>query len=171
MIYTKPGKYRKTPYVEVNGKLLSAKDMELSYLVDGKGMPDDMKIVDDMMQSGKVTIGVSASGKGNYTGTINGYCTLSKAEKSQDLSRAKVSVEKKKYEFYGGPIAPSVTVKFGKDTLVKDQDYTVSFIANVNKGKGICIITGLGDSGAGTKKYYGSKAVKFNIVKGKLIWM
>ena len=66
---------------------------------------------------------------------------------------------------------PNVTVKMGNDTLVENQDYTVCCIANVNKGKGICIITGLGDAGTGPKKYYGSKVVKFSIVKGTLNWM
>jgi hypothetical protein len=37
--------------------------------------------------------------------------------------------------------------------------------------KGICIIKGLGDAGTGTKKYYGSKAVKFTITKGVLNWV
>ena len=171
MIYTKAGKYRKTPYVEVEGKLLSTKDMDLGYAVDGKALADGTLINDDLIQAGKLVISVNATGKGNYTGTISDSFTLSKADKAQDLSKAKLSVEKKKYEFCAAPIVPSVTVKMGNDNLVKDQDYTVSCVMNVNKGKGICIITGLGDAGTGPKKYYGSKVVKFRIVKGTLNWM
>ena len=50
-------------------------------------------------------------------------------------------------------------------------DYKVEYFANVNKGKATLVITGLGDSGTGTTKYYGSKKVSFKIGKGVFNWL
>ena len=47
----------------------------------------------------------------------------------------------------------------------------VEYFANINKGKATIVITGLGDNGTGTTKYYGSKKISFKIGKGILNWL
>ena len=173
--YIKSGKYLKAPYVEVNGTLLTAKDMDVTYKIDGKDAKAGDKITDDMMSAGKVTVEVTVSGKGNYTGTVIGSYTISKAEKSQDISKAGVKLDKKSYAFTGEKLKPVVTVQIGKGanavTLKEGVDYKVEYFANINKGKATIVITGLGDNGTGTTKYYGSKKVSFKIGKGVFNWL
>ena len=173
--YIKSGKYLKAPYVEVNGALLTAKDMDVTYKIDGKDAKAGDKITDDMMSAGKITVEVTVSGKGNYTGTVIGSYTISKAEKNQDISKAGVKLDKKSYAFTGENLKPVVTVQIGKGanavTLKEGVDYKVEYFANVNKGKGTIVITGLGDSGTGTSRYYGSKKVSFKIDKGIFNWL
>ena len=173
--YIKSGKYLKAPYVEVNGTLLTAKDMDVTYKIDGKDAKAGDKITDDMMSAGKITVEVTVSGKGNYTGTIIDSYTISKAEKNQDISKAGVKLDKKSYAFTGENLKPVVTVQTGKGanavTLKEGVDYKVEYFANVNKGKATIVITGLGDNGTGTTKYYGSKKISFKIDKGTLNWL
>ena len=173
--YVKSGKYLKAPYVEVNGTLLTVKDMDVTYKIDGKDVNANAKITDDMMSSGKVTVEVTVTGKGNYTGTVTGSYTISKAEKTQDISKAGVKLDKKSYAFTGENLKPVVTVQIGKGanavTLKEGVDYKVEYFANVNKGKASLVITGLGDSGSGTTRYYGSKKVSFKIGKGVFNWL
>ncbi len=173
--YIKSGKYLKAPYVELNGTLLTAKDMDVTYKIDGKDAKAGDKITDDMMAAGKVTVEVTVSGKGNYTGTVTGSYTISKAEKTQDISKAGVKLDKKSYAFTGEKIKPAVTVQIGKGanavTLKEGVDYKVEYFANINKGKATIVITGLGDNGTGTTKYYGSKKISFKIDKGTLNWL
>ncbi len=169
-IYTKAGRYLKTPTVEGKGKLLGAKDMEVSYRIGGQEVKPGDKITDEMMAGGSLVVELTVSGKGNYTGTVSSSFVIVKADKTQDLSRAKVRFDKKKYAFTGKGIRPAVTVELGGVTLTEGVDYSVEYLANVNKGKGVCIIRGLGDGGTGTKKYYGSRIAKFTITKGVLNW-
>ena len=173
--YIKSGKYLKAPYVEVNGTMLTAKDMDVAYKIDGKDAKAGDKITDDMMSAGKITVEVTVSGKGNYTGTITGSYTISKAEKNQDISKAGVKLDKKSYAFTGENLKPVVTVQIGKGanavTLKEGVDYKVEYFANVNKGKATIVITGLGDNGTGTTKYYGSKKISFKIGKGEFNWL
>lgn len=51
--------------------------------------------------------------------------------------------------YTGQPLEPTVTVKDGETTLVKDQDYTVTYSNNVIVGTATVTITGMGDNYAG----------------------
>ncbi|MGV8083942.1 MAG: hypothetical protein AB2L09_09975 [Coriobacteriia bacterium] len=59
--------------------------------------------------------------------------------------------------YTGSAITPTVTVKDGDTTLVKDTDYTVSYADNVNVGTATVTITGAGS-------YTGTKTATFTIV-------
>ena len=59
-------------------------------------------------------------------------------------------------EYYGGHCVPTIVVKVGSKTLVRDTDYTVSFSPtdNINVGVITCTITGIGEyRGTVTKTY------------------
>ena len=58
--------------------------------------------------------------------------------------------------YTGSAVTPDVSVKNGNYTLVKDKDYTLSYMNNVNIGTGIVTITGIG-------RYAGVKIQSFNI--------
>lgn len=51
--------------------------------------------------------------------------------------------------YTGQPLEPTVTVKDGETTLVKDQDYTVTYSDNELVGTATVTITGMGDNYAG----------------------
>ena len=55
-------------------------------------------------------------------------------------------------------ITPSITVKFGTNTLKQGRDYTVTYRNNVNVGSAYAVVTGKGN-------YSGSKTVSFAITK------
>lgn len=69
-----------------------------------------------------------------------------------------VTLEKNSYEYTGNPITPKVTVKNQNVTLVQDEDYTVSYQNNVEKGTATAVITFKGN-------YTGSKSVQFTITR------
>ena len=76
-----------------------------------------------------------------------------------DASTFKVSTISNK-TYNGKAQKPSVTVKAGSTTLVKDKDYTVSYKNNVKPGKATVTITG-------KHTYKGTKKVTFKIVPKK----
>lgn len=63
--------------------------------------------------------------------------------------------------YTGKPITPSITVKYGRNTLKKGTDYTVSYKNNSKTGKATVTIKGKG-------KYTGTKTVSFKIVPKKV---
>ena len=109
--------------------------------------------------SNNVNVGtatVTITGKGNYSGTKEVTFTI--AEKS--IVNATVS-DITNQSYTGSAITPSVTVKNGDTTLVKDTDYTVSYSNNVNTGTATVTITGKGN-------YSGTKEVTFTITEKSL---
>jgi len=99
------------------------------------------------------TATVTITGKGNYSGTKEVTFTIV----SKSLANATVSsITNQTYT--GSAITPSVTVKDGDTTLVKDTDYTVSYSNNVNAGTATVTITGKGN-------YTGTRTLNFTIVK------
>ncbi|MCR4642324.1 MAG: bacterial Ig-like domain-containing protein [Lachnospiraceae bacterium] len=173
-VYTKAGKYFTAPYVEVNGTVLTAKDMDVSYRIKDSEYSAKDKVTDAMMADGRLTVEVTVTGKGNYSGSLTTSYTISKAEKTQDLSGAKVRFDQKTYSYTGLRVSPTVTVTMGSGktavTLTEGVDYKLVCLGNINKGKGICLVVGLGSSGEGSVKYYGCKTAKFTIGKGTLGW-
>ena len=62
--------------------------------------------------------------------------------------------------YNGKAHTPDVTVKYGEKTLVKDTDYTVSYLNNKNAGTATVTITGIND-------YKGTKTATFTINQAK----
>lgn len=61
------------------------------------------------------------------------------------------------YTYTGSMLIPTVTVTDGTDTLVKDTDYIVDYVNNINVGTATVTITGIGN-------YVGTKTATFNIM-------
>lgn len=91
-------------------------------------------------------------GRGDYTGDITKHFNI-----SGDLSMASVApIPAQAYT--GAPVEPDVVVTLAGHTLVRNQDYTVSYQNNVNRGTATVIITA-----APLSKYTGEKVVTFDI--------
>ncbi|MDE6015704.1 MAG: DUF285 domain-containing protein, partial [Acetatifactor sp.] len=126
-------------------KLKNKTDFTVSY-------PDESKSGAYQMTG---TYTVAVTGTGNYTGTKNLTYTITNKTL---LTNAKVTVKAKDYT--GSAVTLStedITVKVGKDTLIYGIDYTLSYRNNTQAGKATVIVTGTGDS------YAGSKEVAFQI--------
>ena len=95
------------------------------------------------------------TGKGNYTGVIDGEFAIA----PRDLSNASVSIASQSYT--GKPIEPDAVVTLGGITLVKGIDYIVQYSNNTNAGNATASITGIGN-------YSGAKDVLFTISGGAL---
>jgi hypothetical protein len=76
------------------------------------------------------------------------------------MSKTKVSGVKSTYAYTGKKLTPTVTVKYGKTTLKKGTDYTVTYKNNIKTGKATVTIKGKG-------KYTGTKTASFVIVPKK----
>ena len=63
--------------------------------------------------------------------------------------------------YTGHALNPDVEVKDGETVLVKDKDYTVTFMGNTNAGTGTATFKGIGDNYAGEKK------VEFKVIKAE----
>ncbi len=102
-----------------------------------------------------LTLTAAATGSGNLTGTKTAkFNIVGKAAADLD-----VTVDTPVVNYDGLAKTPSVTVKDGTVTLVKDTDYTVSYEDNTYAGTAKVIVTGKG-------KYAGTKTATFTI-KGK----
>lgn len=98
------------------------------------------------------TANVSVKGKGNYTGTL----TTTFKIVSKNIENITVDAIADKW-YTGVAIEPTLTLKIGKITLVKDKDYTLTYQNNTKAGKASIYITGKGN-------YSGSKNVNFSII-------
>ena len=95
------------------------------------------------------------TGKGNYTGVIDGEFAIA----PRDLSNASVSIASQSYT--GKPIEPDARVVVNGVTLRRDIDYIIVYSNNTNAGTATASITGTGN-------YSGSKDALFTISGGAL---
>lgn len=108
------------------------------------------------------TYGVKITGIGNYTGTRYAYITITKRIMLEDVSVEVASAVKfnngKTYASVDDieECKPVVTVKYKKDSLVENKDYTLTYSNNTQIGTAKITITGLGS-------YIGTKTVSFKI--------
>lgn len=94
-------------------------------------------------------------GKGKYSGTKLVPFTITPCS----MSEITVSDITSKFIYNGNARKPTITVKHGDTTLVKGQDYTVSYSNNTNVGTGTVKVTGKGNyTGTVTKTFNISKA-------------
>ena len=130
-----------TPKVNITnstGELVNGTDYTLSYI--------------NNVNSGTATVVIK--GMGNYTGekqvtfnitpmtfTGNGTVTVGVPED---------------YTYTGSAITPEITVKHNNLILIKDKDYTISYVNNINAGTALVVIKGSGN-------YTGEKQVNFII--------
>ena len=101
---------------------------------------------------------VTVTGIGNFSGTVQKNFSINEAGKTS-IASASVTLEEDVYLETGAAIEPVVTsVKLGENTLVKDTDYTVSYLNNEAPGTAKVVITGIGN-------YTGVVEKTFTIVK------
>ena len=99
------------------------------------------------------TAKVIITGKGNFIGTETLTFKI-KRRSIEKLSFSKVS----NYTYTGKAITPNVTIKYGKITLTKGEDYELTYSKNKNAGTATITITGKGS-------YTGTKKIIFKIKK------
>lgn len=100
---------------------------------------------------------VTVTGKGNYMGsqTVN-YSIVG------SLTSADVKLEYASAVYTGSALTPVETVTIGSHTLVKDTDYNVEYLNNIDVGTATVKVTGI------APKYTGSATATFNITPKQL---
>jgi hypothetical protein len=114
---------------------------------------------------GTNTAKVVITGKGNYTGTVTKTFSIKKnikkAKATYRKSNALVSGASVTFSYTGNYIKPNPIVKYGKTTLKKGTDYTLSYSSNISTGKATVYIKGKG-------KYTGTIKKNFYIAPKKV---
>lgn len=87
--------------------------------------------------------------KAVYTITVAGYY----------LSAVNVSLPTSVYTYTGSEIKPEPVVTYNGITLVKDQDYKLSYVANKDVGRGALAVSGIGQYTGDVILYFTIKAV------------
>ncbi len=130
------GAFRPDPIVTLGKSLLKAgQDYTVSY-TDGD-------------EEGSV--GITITGKGNYTGTVSGSFTAGKCS----LTEAQVTAPGPKV-YTGSAIKPVPKVTLGGRALTAGEDFTLSYSKNTKVGTAAVTVTGKG-------RYTGSVSTSFRI--------
>ncbi len=96
------------------------------------------------------TATVKITGINNYTGTIIKSFTIT----AKPITSCIASLSSYSITYTGAALTPTVTVKDGTKTLVKNTDYTISYSNNTKVGSAKVTITGRGNySGAISKDF------------------
>lgn len=175
MCFTREGKYFQTPVVVKDNKVVAASQLNVRYYVNGQKLENYTRIKgDNLGDTGELKVDVVVDGRNNYSGTLKGSYLIRRADKDHDIAGAKVSIINRttgkkvsSYTYTGDPIVvggdDEIVVTIGKEKTVLEagKDYSVKYAANVDKGKAVVIISGMG-------AYAGSKKINFKIVKGRL---
>ncbi len=144
--------------VRVHGRLLTLdKDYRLEYA-------DNIEV-----GTGKVIVtGIgTASHFFGYTGTVEVPFQITEKAPAFTLIELKgtdVWMDKTEFAYTGSPIEPEVTVTVEGRTLVKDQDYRVSYKNNVEPGTGTLTVSGIGTAST-TVGYTGTVEIDFTITR------
>ena len=121
----------------------------------------------ELSTTGKITAEttVSITGKGNFTGTIEGITVKALSAAEIKANAIKVAVKSGKRSYTGEPQELTVTtaekpgeltVTAGKSKtpLVEDTDFTVSYSGNINAGTARVVVKGIGNyNGTVTKTF------------------
>lgn len=169
----KPDLYKSVPHIMVNGVALKNSDYACTYYTDPKMSPESeiQKKNLVMLPSGinAMNIYVKIVGKGNYAATDNGYAMASyqviRGEGTKDIRKARVTIVDEngkkinRLEYTGKELRPNIKVEYKDSTgyvQISEEQYKVSYVNNVQKGKATIVITGIGE-------YAGSKTANFTI--------
>lgn len=99
------------------------------------------------------TATVTVTGTGNYKGELTAEFAINRA----DIAGSTIKVADITDQIYtGSPIEPTVSITRtdGVSPLVLDQDYTVSYSKNTNRGTATITITGIGNYTGSTEKTF-----------------
>lgn len=102
------------------------------------------------------------------------YAHWTKKVANKSIKKASISVKDVTYN--GGSVTPSVTVKYGKTTLKKGYDYTITCSNNINVGNSAKVsIKGMGDYKDTVTRTFKIKkcsmsSVKATIPYGNVVW-
>lgn len=155
-VFIENGKNQK-PSVSVvhNGVSLKSKtDYILSYELDGK-----------TSEPGEYTL--SITGNGNYEGVINKVYTIYDKDSFIPVSALKVTGIKS-YPYTGEEIEQEdIKVLYGKEELVRDVDYTLTYVDNIDTGTAYVVIEGTMnmDTDEGQYSYAGTLTKSFKITQ------
>ncbi len=167
LVYAKPGRYRSTPYVSIDGVVLKKSNYTVNYYIGESNVP--LKANEKLTLSeeeNEQAITVRVTGKGNYEGkTVSGtYRVTRAAADAVDLTKARImSAEKNRtgnhialpaVAYTGKECKPDITVlvKNGKKWVPLDpSSYTVTYLNNVEKGKATVLVTGKGGAAVGSR--------------------
>ena len=135
---------KKVPVVTYNGKkLTNNKEFTVSY--PNKG-------TDAYKAAGTYNILLTAKQGGNFTGARTVRFTITNNTLISGAVVRKISNQ----TYTGKAIEPKLEVTMKKVPLIKNVDYTVTYINNIESGTATAILTGIG-------KYAGTKKVTFKI--------
>jgi hypothetical protein len=178
------------PVVDVNGVTVKKSEYEVIYKVDGRVISKNTKGAFTTGEPVTVTAEIKAKANGNYTGTVIGEYTVTMADSSKDLSKAKVIIQKKgdashkavknlkftggeirigegEYEDYELYVYTGKKAKSPTAVLKEGTDYVAKYSNNVKAGKATVVLNAVeGDEAS----YFGSKTFTFKIVKGSMPW-
>ena len=181
MQYAKPGSYKATPVITVNGEVVAKSQYKLSYTIGGSAMPAKFSLNEGETEK-IITVTATSTGKGfKENDTISATYRVYKDGKT-DVSKAKVTLVEKdgtkkisKLGYTGNPITFSpdneyrqadIQVKIGDEKLVGKEVFKyfdVTYADNVDKGKATIILTAKEDS-----VYSGMCVGTFKIVTRKV---
>ena len=130
---------KKVPVVTFNGKKLAKnKDFTVIY-------PNQES--DAYKSAGTYKILLTAKQGGNFTGTRTVQFTITNNTLISSATVKKISNQ----TYTGKAIEPELEVTMKKAPLIKNTDYTVTYVNNIESGVATAILTGIGEY-AGTKK-------------------
>ncbi len=169
----KKGTYVSKPVVTIGDVALGSGDYTVKYYKDA-AMEQEITGKNKLelgAEENEATVYVKVSGKGNYAkeGSVatGEYRVVRRSSAQYDLSKARVTVldaqgkKTTKVEYTGEKLEPAVKVEYkikGKYETVGEENYSVEYVNNVNKGRASIILTAEGE------QYVGGKTVTFNIV-------
>ncbi len=144
-------------YLKNRGNAKSTSALDASRLTWSSSNPS----VASVSSSGEVT--AKSAGNVKITaktskGTISASTTIKVIAPSTSISKCTITLSQTLYTYDGKAKKPSVSVKYGSQSLRPGVDYTVSYSNNVNAGTGRVTIKGKGN-------YTGSVTKSFTIKK------
>ena len=103
------------------------------------------------------TASVTATGKGNYTGSVTRTFQI----KATDFSKCDIQLSASSFTYDGTAKKPDVTVKAGSKKLTLNKDYTLAYTGNTNAGTATVTITGKGSYSGTVSKSFTIKPADF----------
>ncbi|MCR5238243.1 MAG: hypothetical protein K6E34_13685, partial [Lachnospiraceae bacterium] len=100
--------------------------------------------LESQVDEGESAVAVSATHFSTYTIAYATSKTFSIAKRSLTDSDASISLSATSFDYTGSAIKPTVTVKYGTETLTENTDYTLTYANNINEGTATVTVTGTG---------------------------